>query len=326
MPAKDNKGPFGLSDEQFWNNPMRQKTTGEFGDSLMGNDVDGIFIDMPGKVMLETHQTVPLVGFQSGSTEKVFKFNFKTTVQVIVIHLESGKISLTKPVASPAKAGPKPSPGWTIRELEIDLGKIIDLSPKLGHYSVWLVNGSDASNTRQFRIFPNSPGGSSTEFLARTADLRMEGGSPYPLVPNGVFDLRQNPTSAPMDPGPIWNLKFDTSIAFHPRLELEYQIEARPRFVFPKSDSHLDETGNRVYANLPIMILGFDENRSIVIFEKIGLSVISKPGGTPENPTLGGRASFAIQSFMKGKSIPKRLSVWAVTLDHRCMAEIKASE
>jgi hypothetical protein len=191
---------------------------------------------------------------------------------------------------------------------------------------VWLVNGPDASNTREFQIIPKSPGGSSTEFLARTADLRMEGGSPYPLVPNGVYDLRQNPSIVSIDPGPIWNIKIDTRIASHPRLELEYQLEALPRFVYPKAEHHLDEKGNRVYANLPIMVLAFDENRSLVIFEKIGLPVISIPGGTTENPTLGGHASFSIQSFMKGKNIPKRLSVWAVTLDHRCLAEIKASE
>jgi len=323
MTISEEPGPFGLKGEQYWQEPLWQKSSRQFAASLLHDDVEGIFIDVPSKGYMDRHKTFPVCAFHAGSTEKLQKYSFHSTIQLVVSHLETGKIQIVKPGLAPGTEEPESSPGWLVQDLEVDIYSILDLNPKLGRYSAWALNGPECSNQRLFELYPSSESERNPEVLARLEKLRKEGGSPQPLFQGKNWGvIHQAPK--PMDGAiPHWVLSKQQSGTSPYQIDLEYRIEGLPRFLFQKDKPHLDKSGKRIYANLPILIIGFDENRSLVIKQDIGLPVMNAPEGTAENPILSGHATFDVGLMLEGKKPVKALTLWAITMDQRSMVDLE---
>lgn len=323
MISSEEPGPFGLKGEQYWQEPLWQKSSRQFAAALLHDDVEGIFIDAPSKVYMNRHNTFPICAFHAGSTERLQKHSFHSTIQLVVSHLETGIIHIVKPGLNPGNPEPESSPGWLVQDLEVDIFSILDLNPKLGRYSAWILNGPEKSNQRPFELYPSSESERSPEVLARLELLRKEGGSPQPLFQGknwGILHQASNPKEESI---PLWKLTKRPSGKSPFQIDLEYRIEGLPRFLLQKDKPPLDKSGKRIYANLPILILGFDGNRELVIKQDIGLPVRDAPEGAVEKPILSGHATIDVGLMLEGKKPVKSLTIWAIAMDHRSMVELE---
>lgn len=328
MPAPSPKSPFGLEGEQYWNKPLQQQGALDFGSALVDKDVDGIFIDAPSKVYLNQHKTVPLAAIRSGSTGKLQRFSLNTTARLVLTHLETGKIQIVKPGETPVPDPdePAPSPGWTVQDLETDLAESLDLGPKLGRYAAWMVCGPESSNQRVFALFPSVETESGKETRESLDRLRHEGGPPLPLLIGKTVDLIHEAQNPPEGKAPVWKLSDEPDAQGRHRLHLEFHLEGLPRFAYPKDRPHLDERGKRVHASLPLLLVGFDENRSPVLVKNLGLPVVAEPGGEEGKPILSGHVSLDLGALVKSRPSSKTLSLWAFSMDQGAMVEIESAD
>lgn len=327
MPAPSPRSPFGLEGEQYWSKPLQQQGAMDFASDLVDKDVDGIFIDAPPTVYLDQHKTVPLAAIRSGSTAKLQRFSLNTTTRLVVTHLETGKIQIVKPGEAPVPDPdePAPSPGWTVQDLQVDMAEALDLGPRLGRYAAWMICGPESSNQRVVALFPGIEAEAGKEAREGLARLHREGGPPQPLLIGKTVDLIHEPRKPADGKTPVWKLSLVPDGQGKHRLHLEYRLEGLPRFTYPKDRPHLDEKGKRVYANLPLLLVGFDENRSPVLVKNLGLPVMAEPGGDEGRPILSGHVSLDLGALVKRKASSKALTLWAFSMDQACMAEIEWS-
>lgn len=317
-------GPLGLEGEQYWNKPLQQKSAMDFGSSLVDKDVEGIFIDAPAMIYQDKHGTVPLAAFRSGSTRKLQRYSLRTTTQLVLIHLETGKAQMAKAAETPPTDAdqPEPSPGWAMENVEVDLAASMDLGPRLGRYAAFMVCGPERSNPRTFALFPSVESEAAKETRESLALLRKQGGPPQPLINGKTVDLIHEPMKPAEGKDAVWKLSHFPDGQGKHRIHLEFQLEGLPRFAYPKDRPHLDEKGKRVYANLPLLLAGFNENRSLVLVKNLGLPVMAEPGGEEGKPILSGHVSMDLGTLMGPKPAAKALTLWAISMDQLSKVEI----
>lgn len=318
-------GPLGLEGEQYWNKPLQQRSAMDFGSSLVDKDVEGIFIDAPARIYQDKHGIVPLAAFRSGSTQKLRRYSLRTTTQLVLIHLETGKIQMAKAAETPPTDAdqPEPSPGWAMENLEVDLAASMDLGPRLGRYAVFMVCGPESSNLRTIALLPSAESEAAKETLESLALLRKEGGLPQPLLIGKTVDLIHEPLKPVEGKEAVWKLSHILDGQGKHRIHLEYRMEGLPRFAYPKDRPHLDEKGKRAYANLPLLLAGFDENRSLVLVKNLGLPVMAEPGGEEGKPILSGHVSLDLGTLLRPNPAAETLTLWAISMDQRSMAKIE---
>jgi hypothetical protein len=322
MSNHEEAGPFGLTGDQYWQQPLWQKPAQAFGDHLLLAKTDGIYIDAPSRIFLDKYKTIPVVAFHSGPSEILGHFSFNNSIQMIVSHLETGRIQMAKPGKTPPNAEPDAAPGRSVRELEVDAASLFDLGPKLGRYSTWMLNGPEASNQRELRIYPSPAAEASQETQSRIDHLRKEGGSPYPLWAGPKMSLVQEKLES-TGKGQIWRLGNRVDPNGHPRLVLDYRIEGLPRFILPKEKPILDEQRNVIHGNLPVMFIVFDSNRALTLTKQFGIPVVSQPAGTPDKPVLSGNVSLDLSSLIDMSKAPQSRTIWAVSMNHSAMVDLK---
>jgi hypothetical protein len=316
-------GPLGLSGDAYWRKPRHQRAVLDFGSALVEKDVEGTFIDIPSKVHLDGRGSIPLVAVRGGSTRELFLRPLAAVGQLVVAHLESGALQAVK-AGEPPPRDPdfeEPSPGWSMEDLEADLAEAVNLGPRLGRYAAYVLCGAEASNLREFSLFPSAGAETDPETAERIRQLREAGGPLLPLLHRGSADLVHEPEPTPPGSEPLWRLAHIPATGGRSRLHLEYRLEGLPRFVYPGERPRLDETGRRVYANLPILLLGFDGTRALVLRKALGLPVVTAPSGVPERPVLQGHVSLDLEMLLS-QAMPGRLTLWALTLDRRAMIDL----
>lgn len=319
-------GPLGLSGDQYWEKPLHQPSVRGFGSDLLSGDVEGIFIDMPPKVHLDRRDSVPLAALRSGSTQELFRRPLGAVGQLVVVHLDSGALQAVK-AGDPPPPDPdfeEPSPGWSVEPLHADLMEAVNLGPRLGRYAAYILAGAEASNLREFALFPSEEAEGAPETAEALRQLREEGGALLPLLPRKSVDLAHEAPPAEAGPDPVWKLSHLRDSGGRSRIHLEYRLEGLPRFLYPQDRPHLDETGQRVHANLPVVLLAFDGKRALVLRKALGLPVVSAPTGVPAHPTVAGHVSLDLLKLLDRTAPPARLSLWALTLDRRALVDLES--
>lgn len=324
QPTAPIPGPFGLEGDQYWNKPLQQKSAMAFGSSLVDKDVEGIFIDAPATIHLDKHGTVPLAAFRSGSTLKLRRFSLRTTTQLVLIHLETGRIQMAKAAETPPMDvnEPEPSPGWAMEDLEVNLAESMDLGPRLGRYEAFMVCGPESSNPRTITLFPSVETEAAKATLESLALLRKEGGPPQPLLVGKTVDLIHEPVKPAGGKEALWKLSHMLDGQGRHRIHLEYHLEGLPRFAYPKDRPHLDEKGKRIHANLPVLLAAFDENRSLVLVKNLGLPVMAEPVGEAGKPVFVGHVSLDLGTLVKPGPAAKALTLWVFSMNQRSMIEV----
>jgi hypothetical protein len=313
--------PFGLSGEQYWLKPMDQPGPLAYGSDLLRKDskAQGIHIDVPPKVLLDKHKTVPLIAFNSNSTADVSRFGLKRTAQIVLAQLETGTITMTKAAESPLPDPdrPEPGPGWVVEDLETDAAEA-GLGPRLGRYAVCLLNGPDGSETRTFTVFPSAAAEHAVETGTALKALRHEGGAP-PLASAKRLHLRHEPL--PQLPQGAMPFTLAADPAGGHRVHLGFRLAALPRFIHPKDKPVLDDEGKRVFATLPVFLVAFDADRLPVHSQLLGLPIAAGPGGDPESPNLTGHVSFDLETLIQAKPGAK-LTLWALAMDRKAKLDL----
>lgn len=260
------KGPLGLQGEQFWKKPLWQKSALDFRLGLVDKDIDGLFLDAPDRIYLARQRTLPLVTLRSGPTEKLHEFGLPTTTQVVVSHLETGMVRMVKLAESgPAGGGEKPSPGWTSSDLEVDLFSIMDLKPALGTFQAMLLCGPQVSNRKEFSIYPASESESTGETLAALLKLRKDGGLPAPLLDVKAAELRHAAPAKSYPANPVWKFDVGRELDGTLRMHLRFVVKALPRWMTPPGELRKDANGSPIRAVLPVLLVGFDEDRRLCL-------------------------------------------------------------
>lgn len=318
-------GPLGLSGDQYWQKPLHQRPVLAFGADLVSRDVEGIFIDAPAKVHLDRRGSVPLAVLRSGSTQELFRRPLGAVGQLVVVHLDSGGLQAVK-AGDPPPPDPdfeEPSPGWSVEPLHVDLAESVDLGPALGRYAAYILSGSEASNVRELTLLPSAQAEAEPETAEAIRQLREAGGPLLPLLRLESVDLIHETPAHEAGSFPLWKLSHFQDAAGRSRLSLTYRLEGLPRFVYPKERPHLDETGRRVHANLPVLLLAFDGQRALLLRKALGLPVVTAPTGAPERPVLAGHASLDLNRLLDLRRGPERITLWALTLDQRAMIDLE---
>lgn len=326
LETADAPGPLGLSGDQYWQKPLHQDSVLAFGADLLSRDVEGIFIDAPSKVHLDKRGSVPLSVLRSGSTQELFRRPIAAVGQLVVVHLDSGALQAVK-AGDPPHPDPdfeEPSPGWSVEPLHVDLAESVNLGPGLGRYAAYILSGPEASNLREFTLFPSAEAETEPETAEAIRQLRETGGPSLSLLLRKSADLIHEATVPEADPFPLWKLSHFQDAEGRSRLSLAYRLEGLPRFVYPKERPHLDETGRRVHANLPVLLLAFDGKRALLLRKAIGLPVVTAPSGDPERPVLAGHASLDLGKLLDLRRRPEGLTLWALTLDQMAKIELES--
>ena len=317
------KSLFGLSEDQFWHEPIKQKPAVAFSTALLFDDKRGIFIDMPQVVHLDQHKSVPLCGFRSDDKEFLYRFQTAQTCKLVVTHISTGNIEVVQVDKTPDIRPNPPSPGWFIESLDLNLLEQLNLGPKLGKYTARILCGPDSSNSRSFELYPKKGSKQLPETKSRLDLAGKAGGPPLPPISVKKFDVGFSAQLHFPGTGPVWEVVAQDSNPAEIRIELKFQVSGLPRFVYPKDKPHMDENGHRVYAALPVHLLAFDENRIAVVSEKLGLPVLAPPSGSSENPILEGRISLGLSGLLNQNRKPKALSIWVISMGHFALTEIK---
>lgn len=319
--------PFGLSGDQYWAKPMDQASVIAYGTDMAfkGREGRGIHIDVPPKVFLDKRKTVPLIAFNSNSLSDVHHFALRKTASIVLTHLETGKVGMTKAADTPVRdlnePDGEPEPGWTVEDLVADAAEA-GLGPRLGRYAVFMLNGPDASETRTFSVFPSAAAESASETKAALKALRVEGGSPQPTASVKSLRLRHEPLPQLKDGAMPWQLAAGPGATEGHRVHLGFRIAGLPRFVHPGDKPILDEEGKRVLATLPVFLVAFDENRIVAFSRHLGVPVIAGPGVDPEAPILAGHVSFDLETLAKPLKAGSKLTLWAIAMDRKAKLEI----
>ncbi len=316
-------GPLGLSGTEYWNDPLFH--TSDKSDKMMNEQKEEMVIDAPGKVFLDSHTTIPLVCLRSLNKE-FYRFRLKTTTQLIVTHLETGKIRCTKLGLSPARIESPPSPGWMVEDILVDLNEIMDLSPSLGHYDAWIVCGPEASNQRGFQIYPSKEAENRKETIRALMELRAIPSLDEPKNQPPRIDLINSIDMDFKADETVWKLTQEKDEKGKARLRLKFKIKGLPRFNFPKDKPIIDASGKRVFASLPIHLVGFDEDRTLIISERVNIPIINNPSGDNERPWFSGNVAIALKPLLNPNQKPKLLSFWAICMNHRDFQEIKLED
>lgn len=329
-PAPVAESPFKLSGEQYWSKPLELPHVMDFASELARKTEKGrgLYIDMPSKVYLDKHQDVPLPSLHSNSFANLDRFALRMTAHIVSTHLETGKIAMAKaadtPVRDPNAPDGDSGPGWSVEQLQADAADAVTL-PRLGRFAVFLLNGPDASHTLIRSEFPSVAAETASETKAALKALRHEGGSPQPAASIKALKLRHEPLPPLKEGAMPWQLAAappgNAGQGGH-RVHLGFRIPGLPRFLQPKDKPLLDDDGKRVLATLPVFLIAFDADRTVVLSRHLGLPITAAPGPDPEVPLLSGHVSFDLETLMKPRKPGDKLTLWAVAMDRKAALEV----
>lgn len=326
-PAPAAESPFKLSGEEYWTKPLWLPHVREYASELARKTEkgQGLYIDMPPKVHLDKHKNVPIVALYSDSFANMDRFELRKTAHIVLTHLETGKVNMAKAADTPVKDPNAPeydgSPGWTVDELEADAADAVVL-PRLGRFAVFLINGPDASNTLIHSEYPSAAAETAPETKVALKGLRHEGGSPIPTASVKALKLRHEALPQLKDGAMPWQLAVAPGATEGRRVHLGFRIPGLPRFLQPKDKPLLDDDGKRVLATLPVFLVAFDQDRTVIMSKHIGLPIAAGPGLEPEAPTLTGHVSFDLETLVKPRKPGEKITLWAIAMDRKAKVEL----
>jgi len=310
--TSNKKGPLGLSNGQYWNNPTTLFDS--ITEDRMMSSIDGFVIDAPEKVFLDKNATVPLICLQTAETNKFVRHSLETTTQLVTVCLETGKVNVKKLAPSPATQDLRQHPpGFSCGTLALDVrGNVSE-----GRYSFFLLSGPEQSNQCIVEIIPGCDSKLIEEYKNRIHEIHNFGAETAYMYDYSPIKLQNLPLTT--DTLPIL-LKWQKNSGNEVEISVAFKIEGLPRFVFDKVKK-VAADGQTVYAAVPVGFIGFDENRSFVLNKETMLPVITTPGGTEDSPLLSGNVLIQLSALLP-YLIPKKLSLWCVCMEHVAYLEI----
>lgn len=317
------KGPLNLSGEDYWEEPLTHK--GDIGFKRIRAEADGMVLDAPPVVDLSVHSTIPVLCHRSGPTEKLFRFNLKTTAQLIVSHLETGDVQLTKLAPSPdRRTDSPPSPGWTTDWLEVDLDQKADLGPKMGRYAVWTVCGPEASNVRIIDLRPSGLALNSREFREGIRELNERGHAEISADRLRMSDFRHLPLKKAEAPESHWTLTPEPDPNGFSRLHLCFRIQGLTGFVYEEGKQPYGDDGRKIYGHIPALIFGFNPSRNLWFKSALDVPIVEMPSGPRSHPILSGNVTFRIPASDRKDFFAAPLDVWVTAMDQGAHAVVAA--
>lgn len=313
-------GPLGLSGDQYWNDPT--SFIEDIIDQRMMTSQDGFLIDAPGKVFLDQNKTVPLVCLHTAETNKFVRHSLMTTTQLISVYLETGDVRLVKLAESPAMRDTRQHPpGFSNRSLAVDLKELLSIGSYPGRHAVSLLCGPEISNTCIIEIIPGRGRELVDDYQRQIAALRKEG---PPLSLDQTYaelHIKQHLPINVSDGKIVWSVTQTKEGSSDFRIKLMFSIPGLQRFLF-REKRPLDPEGKEVVAALPVALVGFNEERALVIFKKFPLPIIAQPAGDMNNPILSGNTSFLLSSFVEPGGSDKKLSLWCISMECASLVEL----
>ncbi len=191
--------PLGLADADFWGDYTRtqEATLARFA----GGGFRGLLIDLPRTVVLEQHETLPLVGWYVRTLRQDGRRDLEGQAVVAVVDLHTGGLRAARALDAgkhrpppPPPSGLDPGEGVRSEMFETDLRRMLDLPWRAGRYAAavilqdWvsnvvtteLVDGVPVGDTRAAEppaVWPPAGGADLPEYRRRPDS---------PAVPDGV--------------------------------------------------------------------------------------------------------------------------------------------
>jgi len=316
---KKELNPFGLSGEQFWENPTSLIDDDFVSDRLFGKK-DGFLIAAPEKVFLDHHSTVPLVCLHTAETNKFVRHSFKTTTQLVSVCLESGEVELTKLAPSPVfKDNRQHPPGFSSRRLAVDLKQLVNQS--MGRHTVMLLCGPEISNQQTIEIIPGKDPASVAKYQNEVSLLRRAGPS---LSINEAFtelEIQQHTIHRPDNNKSAFTISQKPEGKSDARITIDFNITGLPRFSFGKTQVFTSDK-KPVFAGLPVAFVGFDEERALIIDSRYTLPVTTPLAGNEESPVLQDNVSFLLSKLLSPNFAGKKVSLWCIAMEYCALVEV----
>lgn len=310
--------PLGLFGNQFWNNPEIY-IEDIIGERLMSS-IDGYIIDAPVKVLLHEHETVPLVCVHTAETNKFLRHSLKTTAQLLSVHLETGEIQLVKLAPTPAvRDTRKHPPGFSSQSLIIDLKEKLSIHQFPGHHTLKLLCGVESSNTDIVEVVPYNFKNDLKEYIKICEKMKNEKQMKDVSGVYSQYQIKHLDRSVQEGNGNVLNLEYRDE---EKAVVIDFKIEGIHRFLSAEEKKYVDPNGNVVYAGLPIAVIGFDEERTLTIFEKITLPVTSIPTMINDVPVFSGSVLLPLQDIVDLKECNGKISLWFVTMEYVSVIEV----
>ncbi|KMQ49683.1 hypothetical protein CHISP_3401 [Chitinispirillum alkaliphilum] len=311
-------GPLGLTEEQYWNEPISNINETIVEDKLW-NSEEVMVIDLPLNIYLDKHNSTPLICLRTIESSKRKKYSLKTTTWLFSVYLESGETSLVKLTRSPDRANNRnSSPGYVAEWVNTDLENLLSISSNIGRNKVTLVCGPEISNSRITEIIPSSDNqqhyGEILESI-RNKPLSPSGKMLQELIFKHLDSEHINKSEK------VWNVdKKQEDEDFI--ISLLYRIDGLPRFIYSNETDVIDINGSKVYGAFPIRLVGFDENRELIINKQTTLPILREPEGNFENLIISGHIEFSLSELLLPGKEYKTVYLWIFGMEHQGFLEV----
>ncbi|MDG5816824.1 hypothetical protein QA601_17135 [Chitinispirillales bacterium ANBcel5] len=321
-------GPFGLSGEQYWDNPMANKN--DLASQRLSNNEYGLLVDGPPEVFLQDHSTVPVLALRVIETYRSVKYSLSTTTQVVSVHLETGAVIVRKltpypPPPLPDFEEPPPAPGSIAECIDEDLMEISSIQSDLGSNRVFLLCGPEISNKIMMKIVPGKRGISYKEYR-EVVDARYNIQTPFPITGsvNKLEIERLNPPE-PNSENTVWEMNALKEGEADYRITMTFNIKGINRFIFPEENRPLDNNNNTVFASIPLAMIVFDQDRNTILREQFGIPVTEEPLIYNDDIWLRGGISFLLSNLID-PGMYQYLYTWFICMDNIQMLKIELEE
>lgn len=312
--------PLGLSDEQYWNDPA--SLVSDIISDRMFAEKDGFLIGCPQKVFLDKHHTVPMLCIHTAETNKFVRHTLTTTTQLVSVCLETGDVQLVKLAPSPAiKDTRNHPPGFSSRKLVVDLKKMGVIST-IGRYTTLLLSGSENSNQQIVEIIPDSDKKSIDNYQISIASYRQTGTElPVKDAYNELL-IQSHDNQNTKNIANYFNIKQTPEGKSEFRINMDFKISGLPRFLY-KEKLPISPDKKQIFAALPIAIIGFNEERILIINERFAIPITIPITGTEECPVFSGNVSFPLSALLPNGFTGKKVALWCISMEYFSLVEIE---
>ncbi len=317
------KGPLGFSGQDYWN--AKNISLGDISGPWLWDEISKIVIDVPSKVDLGEHSSIPLICLRTGSKEKFRLFSLKLTSQLVLVHLESGTIIIDKLTKSPDRLNThKTSPGFISDRAQVNLLEKIDPSLAIGKFVAKIICGPEASNQRFFEIIPEKRNEGMTGSLSALETFRQVGAPPTNYHYFDSLEIQQLPLDTDVKRVSKWIIsKAATGSSSKFQVRLSFKVQGLPKFVFPQKKVILDSKKRKIYGYIPISFIGFDEDRQLVVQQSLDMPIFIKPEGESDSPWLSGHVIMDVSAMLPAAGKMSALSLWVFSMDQSGMLEFE---
>lgn len=307
-------GPLKLSGDQYWKDPST--LMGKIELDRIRSRADGMLLDAPDVVYLDIHPSIPLICHRSGESRKLHQFSLNSTAQIVVSHLETGKVLMVKLGESPDRVGPEPSPGWATEFLEVDLLQIANLGPKLGQYAVRILCGPESSNLRYISIYPSSSARHSKDVREQLMLMRSEPeiSSGMPEIQNDKIRVLGKSQLTPESRGVEMNVIKESDN--HHKIRVQFQVAGLPRFEVASQTLGQQNKTTIAIAYLPVGLFVFNEHREVVVKSTLNIPAAQISRNPTGESVLDGAVSIEVPELEEQIRKGKPLDLWISTMSY----------